>query len=1213
MFNQNDSNTYLQSSGYRNWLRVVVIGFWVLTAAILFGGAIPAHAGIDLADAPMFTKINPPPPNLMILLDDSGSMTFEILVKGQYDGYFPPVYVDGSTTKGFCYVFDETYVYSDKWRYLGEEGRKYWRSQWHAVNSVYYNPDVKYEPWPGYGETSFPDANENAERRDKPLVDPWQGGKTLDLDKESFTADIDNDDDGVADGKLKIPWAHYFVIADNGTPYMVIMDGSDKANKYYTFTTDGVQAPNDKIEILTLDSNPPDDITRVYQDDRSNFANWFTYHRRREFVAKAAIARVIKDLDGVRVGILGINKRLIVPLKPVKAVISGKFKDESDDIIENLYDYKSDGGTPLKQGLYKVGEYYRVNDGKLGSKPEEQGDVPYPADGGACQQSFTIVVTDGYYTDTSYKPTTVGNADGDKDNEAWGGHKQPYMDGFSDTLADIAMYYYATDLSGTLDNELPANKWDGAAHQHMVTFAVAFGVSGTLNPDDYEDDRTSPDYMKSISNGKYVVWPEVTDIRRPESIDDLWHATVNGRGVFVNAGEPQKLVEGLLHIVEDIKERQPTSGASVTINGDSLFGNIGPDVLVFQGSYSYLDNEWSGDVRAYSLDEITGEVIFEPIKWSAAEKLQTKDWDTRNILTFDGDNSGRVFEYADLTAAQKAKLDPDAEEVVEFIRGKDPGSSGNRSNMLGDIVHSSPVFNDGVVYVGANDGMLHAFNADEGSELFAYVPNLVFDHLGDLADPGYEHRFYVDLTPTVQKGEKLLDNKDIQTILVGGLGKGGMGYFALDITDPQNMAEKHVLWEFPNKNTSTADVEDMGYSYGKPVVVRSYSTTYPWIVIVANGYNSPKEASALFVLDAKTGVLIRKINAGAGPGNGLSSPIAIDVDFDDIVDFVYAGDLLGNMWKFDLTSTQAAEWEVAYNNGAEGVPLFSAADPGGNPQPITAKPDVMLHPEQHGLIVCFGTGKFLGEDDYPTTQIQTIYGIWDYGDRAFQPGEGWSTPDDPKEYLGKFLSRDENAKQLFNQPDEVKLLKQVATDVEVDMGGGVKITARVLTDKKPLWFTDADQGDQLPNPSDGPINHAGWYLDLDVSSGERVISDVHLRDGILIVIGFIPEQSFCGAGGESVFMELNAFTGGQLAGVQFDINDDGSINEKDLVEIEVNGKKIKVPPSGLKLPGNVQPPAIIKLDEKIEKKYLSTSSGGIVEVIEKTAKTGIAYWMEIRE
>jgi type IV pilus assembly protein PilY1 len=983
---------------------------------------------------------------------------------------------------------------------------------------------------------------------------------------------------------------------------------------YYKFTTDLKDIPNDKIEAVFPVTDPPADIARTYDEARQNFANWFTYHRRREFVAKAAIARTIHKLDGVRVGILGINDRIIAPLEPVKAVIGGQFEDETDALIATLYQYKSSGGTPLKEGLRTVGEYYKKNDGYLLG---QKGEAPYPANGGACQQSFTIVVTDGYYSDTSYR--SVGNADGDRDNAEWGGGQQPYTDDFSNTLADIAMYYYATDLSATLDNQLPANKWDRASHQHMVSFAVAFGVFGTLHPDDYEDDRTSPNYMRYITKkeepreyGDFVVWPEVTGDRLPESIDDLWHATVNGRGVFVNAGEPEKLVEGLLHIVEDIKARQSTSGASVTINGDWLFGKIGPDVLIFQGSYSYVDNEWSGDVRAYGLDQITGEVIYDPVVWSAAQKLQSKRWDSRNILTYDGDRFGQDFVFGDLTGVQKEKLVADPKKVVEFIRGKDPGSNDNRSNMLGDIVHSSPVFNDGVVYVGANDGMLHAFKANDGSELFAYVPNLVFDHLADLADPAYEHRFYVDQTPFVKKGERLLASSGVQTILVGGLGKGGMGYFALDITNPLAMSKYKVLWEFPRESDVPADKDDMGYSFGSAVVVQSYSQIYPWIVILANGYNSANGNSVLFILDAKTGGLIRKIQAGAGPDNGLSSPIAIDVDFDDIVDFVYAGDLLGNLWKFDLTSDDAIDWGVAYNNGASGVPLFSAADPDGKPQPITGKPDVMLHPEQHGLIVCFGTGKFLGIDDYSTTQIQTIYGIWDYGDSVFQPVRGWSADDD-SEYLGTFR-QPKKAAQLSNQPDSVKLLEQKASEAIFGSGGN-EIIARVLTDEKPVWATEADpDGDaQLPDLSDTVENDAGWYLDLDVYLGERVISDVLLRDGILIVIGFIPEQSFCGAGGESVFMELNAFSGGQLAGVQFDINDDGTVDEKDLVEIEIDGNKFRVPPSGIKLAGLVQPPAIIKLNEKAEKKYLSTSSGEIVEIIEKTAKTGIAYWMEIWE
>jgi type IV pilus assembly protein PilY1 len=1179
MFNQDDIDSYLQRFGYKHWLRVLAIGVCILTAGILFFGAMLAHGEVDLADAPMFTKMNPPATNLMILLDDSGSMTFEILFKGGYDGQFPNPDPETSDTQGFCYVFDnmgDGYNINQSWRQMDAETRKYWRSQWHEVNAVYYNPKVVYEPW-----KTFPPADTNT-----PLVHPLQT-KKLDLDKKSFSVD-----------GLTVPWAHYFVKSEiDGNYYLVIIDGPSE-NTYYIFTTDGGEVPNDKIDTVTEVLNPPADIYRSYAADRQNFANWFTYSRRREFVAKAAIARVLKDLDGVRVGILGINDRVIIPLKPVKAVIGGELKDETDALIETLYAYKSGGGTPLKQGLEKVGEYYRKNDGDLEGKKDA---APYPADGGACQQSFTLVVTDGYYSDNGHK--SVGNADGDKDNEEWGGGKQPYTDAYKDTLADIAMHYYATDLIPALDDKVPTSKWDGAPHQHMVTFAVAFGVSGTLNPEDYEDDRTSVDYMKSKTTDDYVVWPEVPGDRQAESIDDLWHATVNGRGVFVNAGEPQKLVEGLIQIIKDIKSRQPTSAASVSVNGDWLFGEIGPDVLIFQGSYSYVDDEWSGDVRAYRVDELTGNVVIDPV-WSAAEKLQAKAWDTRKILTFDGDTSGQLFIFDDLNGTQKEKLSPDPKMVVEFIRGKDPDSDGNRANMLGDIVHSSP-------YVGANDGMLHAFKAIDGTEIFSYVPYLVFDHLKDLADPNYDHRFYVDLTPTVQKGEELLGGDGEQAILVGGLGKGGMGYFALDITDPNDMGQDQVLWEFPQQDTSPDDVLDMGYSYSKPFVVRSYkpsaSADYTWVVIAGNGYSSPNGNSVLFILDAASGTVIRKLEAGTGPENGLSSPIAVDVNFDEIVDFVYAGDLLGNLWKFDLTSTDVGDWEVAYEKDDDGVPLFSALDANGNPQPITAKPDVMFHPERHGYIVCFGTGKFLGGSDFDDASLQTIYGIWDYGDRVFIPPL-WSEDDD-SEFLGTFRDPDETT-QLSNQPETVKLLKQEASEVTVG-SGETEVTLRILTDEKPQWITTPDDDNQLPDPSGSVSNDAGWYLDLDVYTGERVISDVILRDGVLIVIGFIPKQSLCGSGGDSVFMELNPFTGGQLAGVNFDIHDDGSVGQDDYVQIEKDGKIIYVPPAGLKLAGNLQPPAILKLNETTEIKYLSSSGGGIVEITERAAKTGIAYWMEI--
>ena len=1206
MFIPNEKNAVLKSTGLKRILRLRVIGFCLLTAAVLFCGDLRALGEVELADAPLFTKINPPPTNLMMLLDDSGSMLSEILVKGNYDGYFPPVYTVRGETRGFCYVFDDmgdNYNYTDSWRYLGEEGRKYWRSQWYEVNVLYYNPDVIYEPWASHtGQTFLP-----ADTR-RPLVHPLQK-ITLDLTQKAFSV-----------GDVTIPWSHYFV-QSNGTAYLVIIDGKAGQNEYYIVTTDLASEPLDKIVTLTLETNPPEDIVRDHDFDLQNFANWFTYHRRREFVAKAAIGRVLSnpDLDDARIGFLGINKKIIVPLKPVRAVIGGLSKDETNALLESLYEYKSGGGTPLKTGLEAVGKYYQSNDGRLQGEP---GDAPYPADGGACQQSFTIIVTDGYYSDSGHN--FEGNTDGSSAEPYgdWGGGSKPFSDAYSDSLADTAMYFYATDLHPTLDNQVPVNKWDGAAHQHMVTFAVAFGVSGTLNFEDYEDDRTSPNYMKLITKkdepreyGDYVVWPAVSGDRQPESIDDLWHATVNGRGVFVHAGEPQKLVEGMLDIIKDIKERQPTSSASVTVNGDYLFGKIGPDVLIFQGSYSYIDNQWGGDVQAYRVDEVTGNVLTDKVEWSAADKLQAKAWNSRNILTFDGDQSGQWFVFSELTGNQIAKLGPQPEKTVNFIRGKDPGSSGNRVNMMADVVHSSPVFHDGVVYVGGNGGLLYAFNASDGTEIFAYMPYLLTEYLGELVDINYDHRFYVDLTPTVQKGEKLLGGTGDEVILVGGLGKGAMGYFALDVTHPLSMSPGQVLWEFPRKATAAADVADMGYSFSQPVVARSYNSAHPWVVITGNGYNSPNGDAVLFILDAVKGDVVRKIQTGSGPDNGLSSPIAVDVDHDDVVDFVYAGDLKGNLWKFDLISNSAVEWNVAFKNGGQAAPLFVARDGVGKAQPITSRPDVMFHPEEHGLMVCFGTGKFLSLSDYADQQVQTLYGIWDYGDTVFEAGKGWSTDDD-REFLGAIVSRNRAVRQLSSPflTESVKLLKQTATDHNIN-SGGENITVRVLTEDEPFWLTrpDPDGGDQLPDPHDSEPNDAGWYLDLDINAGERIIGDVILRDGILIAIGFIPAQTRCVSGGESVFMELNAFTGGSIGSIQFDINDDGFIDEKDLVEVEIDGKMVKVPPSGFKLAGHIQPPAIIKLNKEKEKKYLSSSGGGIVEITEKAAKTGIAYWMEIRE
>jgi type IV pilus assembly protein PilY1 len=743
----------------------------------------------------------------------------------------------------------------------------------------------------------------------------------------------------------------------------------------------------------------------------------------------------------------------------------------------------------------------------------------------------------------------------------------------------------------------------------------------------------------------------VTGVRQPESIDDLWHAAVNGRGEFLNAANPPELIDSLTTVMESISKRHRGSAAAVGINADQIYVEYSDEIRIYQSSYSNYNDEWTGDVKAFRIDKFSGEVFIDTPQWSAAEVLEAKDPDDRLILSYNGTDSGIEFLESELTPAQKTALGADVANKVAYLRGQAVGGFRNRSQKLGDIVHSSPVFNDDIVYVGANDGMLHAFNARApvtgsdpvlGEEIFAYVPNLVFENLSELTDSDYTHRFFVNSTPTVKQGQGVLGGALTKTLLVGGLGKGGQGFFALDVSNPRSMTAAMVKWEFPNANTPSSHVKDMGYSYARPVIARSYSSDHPWIVIAANGYASKNEKSVLFILNPLDGSVIKKIIAGGGPDNGLSTPVAVDVNLDKRVDFVYAGDLQGNLWKFDLTAAEVSQWDVAYKSGGNPTPLFVARGPEAAPadaiQSITAKPDVMLHPNKDGYMVCFGTGKFLGDSDYGDRTINTLYGLWDYGDRVFRFPEGWSHDDD-SEFAGSFVSRSEAPAviQLSNQPTTVKKLRQQADDYVVDIEGR-EVEVRILTQNTPLWITEDDLAEERPDPSSITQNNIGWYFDL--SEGERVIADVLLRAFKLIAIGFVPDDSRCARGGDSWFMEVNAASGGGFNAPVFDLNNDGTVSGgtiedpgDDVVVDTAEGPK-KFSPSGLKFKGNIWGGPIIELPSQppgddddddddddrddikdcgLEAKILSSSTGEMPKLVEVKSCLGVLYWEEMQQ
>ncbi len=895
----------------------------------------------------------------------------------------------------------------------------------------------------------------------------------------------DSDGDGLLDRSEPVTEDIWLVNLTDPIEYYRVIDSSQDITATNLQKVDAASVPS-SVKTFASPTDPD-----AWLKERQNWADWFSYYRKRTYAATAAVARVIDKMENVMIGFRTINYwgggyknggyGFSQPVLPVN--VSGQ-EDKTNELLELLYGFRVQAyGTPLRRGLLRVGQYYDDTDG---FDPSGLGESPFHAqeDGDECKQVFAIAMTDGYWNGSS---PGVGNVDGIYD--------APYKDSYSNTLADVAMKYFDTDLS-TLDDMVP----DGVNnHQHMVTYTVAFGVHGTLNPDDYD-----------LNSAVYPTWPDPTS-SSPAHIDDLWHAAVNGRGKYMNASRPDKLVASLLEIMKDIGSRIG-SGASVSVNGDELYESLNGQVRMFQTTYN--SGDWHGDLQAYQINTENGEVMVNTPVWSAKEKLSALlgsdgSGHTNRIIAFYDytDDIGKPFRPGNVSGIQSKNLIPyfsgslTRQDVVNYLRGDKTNEGQFRrrgsSNSLGDFIHSMARFYDGILYVGGNDGMLHAFYADDtngGKELFAYVPGLVFHNLRKLADPAYEHKFYVDNTPTVQAMGDV-------AYLVGGLGKGGKGYYCLDVTnatsiDTETELAARIKWEYPPppsslisgntftfssgtgsggrdlindssnqftaangfkagnfitivgandssqgctndgtyeikavtagsielpKNslvdgcgdgasvtfTSSTSDPDMGYSFSRAFIVKSNDSSINagtdlegYVVIFGNGYASENGSAVLYVLNPADGSLLNKIDTDSAPLNGLSTPKVVDVNFDMKADYVYAGDLLGNMWKFDLTSTDHSDWQVAFCDYGSSTdhckstvpgmiprPLFSGLSSGGGAtQAITSAPDVMLHASGHGYMVIFGTGRYLGTPDLYSKDTQSLYGIWDWAPDYFDAG-----------------------------------------------------------------------------------------------------------------------------------------------------------------------------------------------------------------------------------
>lgn len=500
---------------------------------------------------------------------------------------------------------------------------------------------------------------------------------------------------------------------------------------------------------------------------------------------------------------------------------------------------------------------------------------------------------------------------------------------------------------------------------------------------------------------------------------------------YFPATSTNDLTQDLAAILSNVAS-QNTSSSSSAANSTSLTANSDLYQATFNPGTATSD-AWIGDLDEYPVS--AGAVISTNPTWSAQVQLDAQGTN-RYIATWDPDHlvdsvvtpAGVGFSWSNLSSTLQSELQPSDSNGslrVNYLRGdhSDEQSNGGifrtRAHLLGDIVDSSPAYvgppsdyfpdasyqtfvstyanRTSILYVGANDGMLHGFNASTGNEVMAFIPNGVFANLYKLSDPYYlyNHQFYVDGTPDVD--DVLLSDGQWHTLLVGGENAGGKTIYAIDVTNPAGYTSdtavaNDVKWEFSDS--------DMGYSYSAPVIVRSNAVTVTdasdnqkatgFAVLFGNGYNSPSGQPIFYAVDASTGAQIAKINLCTATGvpatacsssaaDGLSSVTAANSS--GLVgvpqDMVYAGDLQGNLWAINIGDSNPANWTVKL--------LFQARDASGNDQPITSAPSVTPNPNfpgssgqsYLGLMVYFGTGIFLQTSDLTNTKTQSFYGVWD--------------------------------------------------------------------------------------------------------------------------------------------------------------------------------------------------------------------------------------------
>lgn len=812
-------------------------------------------------------------------------------------------------------------------------------------------------------------------------------------------------------------------------------------------------------------------------------------------------------------------------------------------------------------------------------------------------------------------------------------------------MAGFAHWAATNDIRPDIANKVPGKDAAGNSvlkGQTVKTFVINVEENSYLGlnsqfwytakyggSDQYDPDTRAP-----------INWSKNVDVSTSrEAYNGAWPKSL------LRAGDPANMIASIKEALATVQGEIGTNSALSQSSGDLRTGD---------GAYLYRaifdSDHWAGDVQAY---EIRSDRTLNPTPvWQASSLLPTPD--NRRIMSFndgllvDGNDDttnpnrrrGIAFDptsFATILSERQrdllnrdeyGTLDDQGANRMRYLRGESANeapaglqwrarswtnNSSTVTNRLGDIINSNPIYvgkpapaapgagynefassiknRKPVVYVGANDGMLHAFDASKpstsgatpGQELLAYIPSAVYSRLSQLTSPGYSHKYFVDGSPTVREAcsGTCSGSGDWKTVLVGGLNAGGQGIYALNVTDPAQFSSASptdiVMWEFTDR-----DDPDLGYTFSKPVL--QLMNNGKWAVIFGNGFNNTvndgKASSTgraylyILMLDGpgsgnkwSLGTNYFKIELKSpsepaaaslplGTPNGLASVATVDRDLDGKADIVYAGDLQGNLWKVDVSNSTPTQWRAAFGTTESPLPLFTATYRNEAAtdifQPITTGIDVSAHPKG-GFLVYFGTGSYINTtDNVGPFNMDSMYGLWD---------------------------KDDDAKTRVTSRDQLQ--KQKIVDTETVDGRDLLFMSACRPN-----YTDETAGTN-EEPGFCPSNIAdtdpqlGWVFDFP-DDGERIASAAPMvLGGVVTYTTLAPDDDPCQGNVTGRLYYVDYLTGGMVRRGVLDLNLDGKIDSLDLFQLEGFGtveNPTEVGPSGTITDGPIQPSNPIRDD-----------------------------------